>query len=403
MNRIALLPFVAGFSIVSLGFIDEAWSQDTGQRPYLYVSLDEAVSDESEFFWPSSVTDTRRVFGTLSVCEGDVCSASVAVFRRGEITPLQDGFAAIANNRGKVGGGVDLDLALGTFQAALFSHGQTKLIPPLTDEFASLVIRLSNSNIAFVESYDSASNTTYYLTRRGKIVPVDFGTTSARHIDLNDRGRISGTLSQEDGDRAFRYNPASGRLTVLEPLPTEPDAWGQAINSRGDVLGYSFVFGGLERIGVWHGTEFETFFVEGTPEFPTISNNLLWNERGLIVITNANDLNTYLVPRPGVRLNLAELTEGPLPPWTVIFDINNRGDMIGMGGEERFNVSKVFLLRRVGPLPDQDGQADALAAPEPRPVAAAVHVRRVPVPEHPLHAGLYDPTSRRELFHSKSW
>ena len=101
---------------------------------------------------------------------------------------------------------------------------------------------------------------------------------------------------------------------MLDRLPTEPHAWGQAINRHGDVLGYSFVFGGLTRIGVWRGATFQTYFVEGTPEFPTVSNRLKWNERGMIVITDTTDLNSYLVPRPNQRLNLADLTRGALPP-----------------------------------------------------------------------------------------
>jgi hypothetical protein len=45
--------------------------------------------------------------------------------------------------------------------------------------------------------------------------------------------------------------------------------------------------------------EFEISFVEGTPEFPTVSNRLIWNEDGLIVISFTTDGNTYLVPSPG--------------------------------------------------------------------------------------------------------
>jgi len=69
------------------------------------------------------------------------------------------------------------------------------------------------------------------------------------------------------------------------------------------VLGYSFVPFGLERIGVWNRyANFQTVFVEGTPAFPTVSNKLLWNKKGLIVITNTHsrDLNSYIVPRPNV-------------------------------------------------------------------------------------------------------
>ncbi len=77
------------------------------------------------------------------------------------------------------------------------------------------------------------------------------------------------------------------------------------LNDKGDVLGYSFFFGGTERIGVWDKTgQFKTYFVEGTPEFPTISNNLLFNDEGLIVITavsaqEAEKGLSYVVQKPG--------------------------------------------------------------------------------------------------------
>ena len=86
------------------------------------------------------------------------------------------------------------------------------------------------------------------------------------------------------------------------------------INSRGQVLGYSFVCAGVERVGVWNRRgEFKSFFVEGTEEFPTVSNKLLFNNDNLIVITSVSRpdseafTNSYLVPRPGVRLNVADL------------------------------------------------------------------------------------------------
>jgi hypothetical protein len=108
------------------------------------------------------------------------------------------------------------------------------------------------------------------------------------------------------------------------------------------------VSGGRERIGVWRGGTFQPYFVEGTPEFPTISNRLLWNRRGLIVITATNDGNSYLVPRPGVRLRLADLVDGPLPPVTQIVDLNDRGDLVGFGGARPGVVDSQFLLERVG-------------------------------------------------------
>ena len=45
------------------------------------------------------------------------------------------------------------------------------------------------------------------------------------------------------------------------------------------MLGYSFVFDGIERIGVWkRDGSFDTYFEQGKAEYPTISNRLLWSE-----------------------------------------------------------------------------------------------------------------------------
>jgi hypothetical protein len=206
--------------------------------------------------------------------------------------------------------------------------------------------------VALVTSSDAFGQTTY-LYKHGRTTPLDFGLPGAQPFDflhLNNRGIISGTAG-----RGFRFDTRTGKTTQLDPLPTEPEAWALDINNRVDVLGYSFVSGGLERIGVWdrHG-EFRTYFVEGTPEFPTISNRLLFNDNNVIVITRVSNPpsergNSYLVPKPGVRLNLADLVEN-LPAGqnpNFILDINNHGNMIGYSTRD-FSIQDVFLLERIG-------------------------------------------------------
>jgi len=167
------------------------------------------------------------------------------------------------------------------------------------------------------------------------------------YVVINNDGVVAGTFSVPgpNNDRAFRFDPP-GPAAILDPLPTEPESWGQAINACGEVLGYSFVSAGLERIGIWHHGTFRTAFVEGTPEFPTVSNRLLWNDQGLIVITNSTDMKSYIVPRPNVRLDMAELTTCSLPPWTSMADVNNEGDLIGIGGSSFGFFDHSFLLER---------------------------------------------------------
>jgi hypothetical protein len=127
-------------------------------------------------------------------------------------------------------------------------------------------------------------------------------------------------------------------------VPPDPNSWGLGINRLGEVLGYSFEFDGIERIGKWNRrNEFEVSFIEGTPRFPTISNSLLWNEQGLIVVSATTDGNTYLIPSPGVRLNLANLVKnGPAPPSLQALAVNQRGDIIAASLVD----GSAFLFRR---------------------------------------------------------
>jgi hypothetical protein len=90
---------------------------------------------------------------------------------------------------------------------------------------------------------------------------------------------------------------------------------------------------------------FDTYFVEGDVS----SSKLLFNEDNLIVITLQNSggsspHNSYIVPRPGVRLNLADLVVN-FPAGqelSSIADLNNHGDMIG----STFTGAN-FLLQRL--------------------------------------------------------
>jgi hypothetical protein len=95
--------------------------------------------------------------------------------------------------------------------------------------------------------------------------------------------------------------------------------------------------------------------VEGTPEFPTISNDLKFNDNNLIVITQVSSPasesgSSYLVPSPGVRLNLADLVADMPPEHGSLFGIgaiNNKGNMIGSTFSPDLS-SFNFLLERTG-------------------------------------------------------
>jgi hypothetical protein len=376
MRKLVPLVMALTFWVIISGFVREAQARKPLDIPYHYhyISLDNAElpSGFSSFF-PAKVVDGGQVYGTASRADDpNGCAPSAAVWQKGKVTVLDDGFVTTANNKGVIAVGLILDCATFKVQAALLNRNSTEFIPPLPGEVFSSVLRLTDSGIALVESYDADSNLTRYLYRRGHVTSLNLGGSY-----VNDSGLVAGTFAPsgspfDPGTQAFRYRPPSSTRTLLPPRPTEPISWAQGINKRGDVLGYSFVSGGREAIGVWRNrpnSKFSTYFVEGTPEFPTVSNRLLWNEPGLIVITfSFSDPNSYIVPRRGVRINLADITDRARPAsWvTVISDLNNKGDLIGYNYDPNSSVGfENFLLQRVpGPLPSV-----VAAAPSPQAVA----------------------------------
>ena len=151
---------------------------------------------------------------------------------------------------------------------------------------------------------------------------------------MNEKGMVVGNQTVGGFDRGFRSRYNGEDFHLLPPL-YEPNSWVTDINDRGDALGYSFNFDGLERIGIWDADRvFHEYFVEGTPEYPTMSNKLLFNNSNLIVITATTDAMTYIVPRPGVRLPLDSISTGvPAGFWYGnVLDMNNRGDLLTYAG-----------------------------------------------------------------------
>ena len=156
-------------------------------------------------------------------------------------------------------------------QAALFHENSVELIPRQPGEVTSYVIALNDPDEALVESFDASGRLTYLLYSKGQETPLDFGPTVTNPLvtGMNNLEIISGIEGSNPGtSRGSRFDPRTREATLLNPLPTEPDATAWGINDRGDVLGYSFVPDAIERIGVWdRDAVFNTYFVEGTRNF----------------------------------------------------------------------------------------------------------------------------------------
>jgi hypothetical protein len=340
--------------MLALALVLQAKSAVAADYQYDYVSLDNLAMPPGYAgfaFYETTIVSGDRVYG--NVCNDSfVCYA--AVYDSGTVKVIQPRnrgdlifTLSTANDGGVLGGSVSRLADPSSAQAAVLRDGDLDLLPERPGDLASFVVALFDAS-ALVFSIDASGKAHYLIFRHGKVTEIAFdGIVTPSYVQINDRGIVAGTGGSlfEDA-RAFRLDTRTGRIMKLDPLPTEPLSWGLGINRRGDVLGYSFVSGATERIGVWDRKgRFQTYFVEGTPEFPTISNWLLFNDRNEIVITQAGG-TSYLVPRPGTRLDLADLTRN-LPaisfPLYSVNAINDRASIVGFG-----YTGNQFLLRRIG-------------------------------------------------------
>jgi hypothetical protein len=320
---------------------------------YEYVPLDQVpLPPPYVFFAPAEVVN-GRVYGTVG--DESFTITNVAVYSGGVVTIGPTGSAFVANASGTIGG------VGSTGQAALFRGNETTFVPALPGQQFANVIGLGDSQLALIQSTDTSFASTFAYYRGGSVSVIDFGLPDPpANAFLNNAGLIGLTKQTNPTDRflhGYRYDPRSATSTLLPPFaadPTDVNVLIQGINARGDVLGYSFTdFASSayhERIGVWdHNGVFQTYF------FETLNTStLVFNDRNQIVITNSTDGNSYLVPAPGTRLDLASLVSN-LPAGlqlSLVVSIDNAGNMTGFAFDENFDFLPFLLVTRGPHDPD---------------------------------------------------
>lgn len=320
---------------------------------YRYVAIDQAnLPAPYTSFSPSTVID-GRVIGT--VFDDTFSIAAVAVYDHGAIAIGPAGFASDGNHRGMIGGS-NLNS-----QASIFSHGNTTVVPALPNALFSNVNALADDGLALISSTDSSFTATFAYFARGNVTPINFGLPDPVFGGfMNDEGMVAVTKEESATDHflhGYRYNPLSQKSTLLPPFagdPTDVMVLVQGMNDREEVLGYSFTtFDSTsyhERVGFWD--RFNTFH----PFFEETNNTqqLFSNDSDEIVITESSDGNSYLVPQPGTRLNLADIVKN-VPAGLSLSQavgIDNAGNIAGVANDATQTNFYPFLLVPIG---DNDG------------------------------------------------
>jgi hypothetical protein len=342
---------------------------------YRYVALDQVpLPAPYTFFLPSTVIN-GQVFGT--VYDPTFTIASVAEYSHGKITVGAAGFAAVANHLGVIGGSTL------TLQAALFLGEKSSLIPRLAGETSASVVGLTDLDLALVSSTNASFVSTYAYFLGGTEKVINFGLPNPVFgAFMNDLGFIGVTEEESqttEFTQGYRYDPLTRVSTKLPPYPADPTetfVLVQGVNLSGEVLGYSYTNPSSsaykESIGVWDSKAiFHPHFTE------TINTSaLLFNDQDQIVITLSSDGNTYLVPTPGTRINLATLV--PNVPaglsLTQAISIDDSENITGLATDANFNEYPFLLVAM------EESEASPLdvgsVSGGPLPAALTVHPRK---------------------------
>lgn len=331
---------------------------------YDYVLWNEVMPQTETFISsPAAITNDGKIYFDYINFETSECG--IGYYFNGSISIVTSGLLpdncrillpftpdrAAVTEAGRVGGVTFISFDDYTYQSTIFRQNRIELIPRLPGELESNIIDFANGGAALVRSLGTSFNG-YALYRRGEIAALNLPIESALSLRMNKHGLISGRGRVGTLDRAFRYDTNISELVTLEPLPTEQKSWGLGINKHGQVVGYSFNTGGYERIGFWNlNNQFEEYYVQGPPFDNVLSNQLLINDRGWIVATQASTRTSYLYPRPELRLNLGDLVNNRPANLNIdlILDLNNRGDMLGYDQEDGH-----FILKRIRRPEDPD-------------------------------------------------
>lgn len=340
----------------------ERWNPEraagAAAKNWMFADLTAATSSDTSFFAPAVPLGREGVLGTLFAFDG---AQQVAVFRDGRFVVYGEGFAGAVNAAGLVGGGVLVDPDAFIVQAALFRPGQRWLIPMLPNAVFSVVLAVADDGLALVQHDLAEPPETVLTTWDGRQHrAVDFGpdVPYAFFVAMNGNGQISGTTQRDGHFIGFRHDIRSGQTLLLAPLPAEPEAFALGINRRGDVVGYSFVWSDIERIGTWDARGvFTVRIVQGIPDRPTLSNWLAINDAGLIAISSVSYPpqergRAYAVPPAGGRIDLSAAVAGWPPALAVgrIYALDDLWQMLGWGTDpDSASFFVDFLLQRRGP------------------------------------------------------
>jgi hypothetical protein len=302
---------------------------------YSYTNLNEKVpSGFLPIFITTSVSDTGKVTGLLQEDTPEPI-VWVGAYANGVVTPIAQGFVTSTSTDGNYsGGGVPIET--GFLQAAIYRGANVELVPKATGQFNSQIVAINNFGVAVLQT-DYPDRSTFELYFRGTRIPIAPGPlVSALALGINNFGQVAGVGLLKNGDvRAFRYDPATTRVTLLAPAAKDAasiiNQVDRPIADTGVVGGYS-VTGNAQKVGVWGpGNQFNTFY--DAPNASSDVSTVSLNNLGQVMVSNirgADLAKTFFFPVKGISIDVDDLTDtGADGALRYTVSVNVLGWMVG--------------------------------------------------------------------------
>ncbi len=312
------------------------------QYRYKYISLTNVpVPARYGQFIPWSIDDKGRVIGHIGSNDGPI--GRIAIFDYGKLSVYQQGevTSGAVNARGTIGGSVTDPISFNV-QAALFRGKHVEIIPNPSGVIFSYVASLNDSDTALINSEDRI----YRVVKKGRTL-LNFTSTATNQCQfyqINNMGVIAGNCFDSILNlwRAVRFRPPYKAPEYIDHAQTVTESSAIAINNSGLILGTT-----TARLGIWDQKgKFKSYYQD-----PLAAN--LFNDKNMIILGSFNypDFNAYIVPSPGVVLNVQDLIINPTEvesPFQWVTDVNNNGDMVGIGPyDAEHDINPTFLLKRI--------------------------------------------------------
>jgi probable HAF family extracellular repeat protein len=159
-------------------------------------------------------------------------------------------------------------------------------------------------------------------TAGGSLVDLGLGVGSTA-ADINDGGTIVGS----SGDDAFVRSP-SGSVKILPPAaPGTLFQAANAVNTRGDVVGWVVTSGTLEQAVLWAAPAYQPVTLSQRPEDEVFATDI--NDRGVVVgFARYRYITQALLWRAGTHQEVA-LAGRPGDAYTGAQAVNEAGQVVG--------------------------------------------------------------------------